>query len=1083
LITELSNQGTDTVQSSVNFTLARIANVENLALTGLGNINGTGNSLNNTITGNVGNNLLNGGDGIDTLIGGAGNDTYIVDSITDIIIEVSPGGGFDTVVSSVNYTLGDNLEGLTLAEPVLNFQPGQVSTYAVNGTGNSLDNLIYGNSWNNTLNGLDGNDTLNGLDGSSDTLIGGGGNDTYIVDSTTDTITEALDQGLDTVQSSVTFSLAPFSNIENLTLTGTNNINAIGNDLNNILIGNAGKNSIVGGIGNDTIIGGDSNDTLNGGSGDDTYIDPLGTLIDSDGIDTIQSSVSFSLEGFDTDALKIENLTLTGTAIGGYGNTQRNKITGNDGNNTLNGGTNIDTMIGGNGNDTYNVDSTLGTFDTVIETTSGSIGGIDTVIATFTTGGYTLGSNLENLTLAGTSSINGTGNELDNLIIGNSGNNVLDGVTGIDTVSYASVTGDINVNLVSGSVTGAGGIDTLRNIDIVISGSGNDTLTGGSSASTLIGGLGNDTYYVGSGGSVFVENANEGIDTVISSLTYVLNQGNNIENLTLAGTTAINGTGNELDNLIIGNSGDNVLDGLAGIDTVSYASVTSAINVNLGTGSVAGAGGNDTLRNIEIVIAGSGNDTLTGGSGASTLIGGLGNDTYTVTNSATVVTETTGTGGGTDIVNSSVSFTLGNNIENLTLTGTAAINGTGNGLDNIITGNSGINSLVGGAGNDTLIGNGGADTLIGGLGDDTYFIDNTRQTIIDNQPFLLVFTQNAGIDTVNASITYTLGDYLENLTLTGTAAINGTGNTLANTIIGNDGNNVLDGGTGADIMNGGVGSDTYYVDNTGDTVTETTGTGGGTDIVNSSVSFTLGNNIENLTLTGTAAINGTGNGLANTIIGNSGNNVLDGGAGADNMSGGAGNDTYVVDNIGDVVTEGNNAGTDTVIVNLTAGTYTLGSNLENLTLTGTAAINGTGNGVGNTITGNSGSNVLNGGLGKDYFVFNFLTGVDTIADFSKGEGDILQFSKAVFNKVTAGVGTALVDTALRTGTTWGDFVSGANLTTAAKTTEHFIYNTTDGSLYYDADGSANGFTALKVAIIGSTTSHPGLVAADIQMIA
>ena len=113
-------------------------------------------------------------------------------------------------------------------------------------------------------------------------------------------------------------------------------------------------------------------------------------------------------------------------------------------------------------------------------------------------------------------------------------------------------------------------------------------------------------------------------------------------------------------------------------------------------------------------------------------------------------------------------------------------------------------------------------------------------------------------------------------------------------------------------MAGGLGDDTYVVDNTGDVVTEAAG--GGTDTVQSSVTHTLGAELENLVLTGAAAINGTGNALNNRSPATRAANILNGGAGADTMAGGLGNDTYVVDNAGDVVTEAAGGGTDTVAV-------------------------------------------------------------------------------------------------------------------------------------------------------------------------
>jgi Ca2+-binding RTX toxin-like protein len=294
--------------------------------------------------------------------------------------------------------------------------------------------------------------------------------------------------------------------------------------------------------------------------------------------------------------------------------------------------------------------------------------------------------------------------------------------------------------------------------------------------------------------------------------------------------------------------------------------VESADQVIMGSDSsstLIGGIGNDTLS------AGAGNDRLDGGAGADKLMGGAGNDTYVVDNRGDLVIEAAMAG--IDLVLSSVTYTLPPDVENLTLIGNAAKIGRGNVLANTITGNSANNHLNGGE---------GADTLIGKEGNDSYVVDNQGDVVIE--------AVSAGTDQVLSSVTYTLSANVENLVLTGTLAINGTGNGLANALTGNEANNVLNGGAGADSLVGGDGNDTYVVDNAGDVVNEFASEG--TDLVQSSISYTLAADVENLTLTGTAALNGTGNELNNVIVGNSANNTLVGGAGNDTLAGGAGND-------------------------------------------------------------------------------------------------------------------------------------------------------------------------------------------------
>jgi len=977
-VQENASEGTDLVQSSITYTLG--ADLENLTLTGSSAINGTGNALNNVLTGNSGANTLSGGDGNDTInggtgndtmAGGIGNDTYTVDSASDTVTEAGS-EGTDLVQSSVTFTLGSNVENLTLT-----------GTGATSGTGNVLDNVLTGNIGANTLNGGDGNDTLDG-GANADTMVGGLGGDTYVVTGTGDVVTENFGSGNDTVQASISYTLGV--NVENLTLTGTAAINATGNSVNNNVTGNTGNNVLDGSTGNDV---------MSGGTGDDTYVvdSSLDSVVESGGAgtDLVLSGVSFTLGS------TLENLTLTGTAINGTGNALNNVLTGNSGNNTLNGGggsdtldggAGNDTLVGGAANDTYTVDSAA---DVVTEVAAE---GTDLVQASVT---YTLGAEVDNLTLTGAAAINATGNTTNNVLTGNSGNNLLAGGAGNDTMagganadSYvvdsaldvvtenfgsgndtvqASISYTLGANLENLSLTGTAAINATGNTasNNVTGNSGNNLIDGGTGNDVMSGGDGDDTFVVDS--SLDSVGGDTGTDLVQASVTFTL--GSTVENLILTGSAAINGTGNALNNVLTGNSGNNTLDGGAGNDTMAGGAgndtyvVSSSLDViteNFGEGSdfvqssvsftlgsnvedmvLMGGGAINGTGNslVNVLIGSSGNNILDGAAGSDMMSGSLGDDTYIVDSTFETITEAVDEG--TDQVQSSATFTLGNNFENLTLTGVAAINGAGNGLDNVLTGNDGINQLAGGAGNDTYVVNTDGDLAVEDTGN--------------------------GLDQVLSSVSFTLGANVEQLTLTGIANLNATGNELDNTLVGNSGNNSLNGGNGVDTMSGGAGDDIYIVGTDGDGVTEDSGAG--IDRVNSRVSFVLGDNIENLTLTGAAVIDGTGNGLVNTLIGNGAGNTLDGGADADTMRGAAGNDTYIVDDSGDSAIEGVGRGIDQV---LSGVSFTLGANLENLTLTGSDAIDGTGNGLDNVMTGNSGINHFNGGAGNDTYI------LDTIGD-------------------------------------------------------------------------------------------------------
>lgn len=340
------------------------------------------------------------------------------------------------------------------------------------------------------------------------------------------------------------------------------------------------------------------------------------------------------------------------------------------------------------------------------------------------------------------------------------GNDTILGLGGNDTLS-----GDAGNDMIFGGT----GNDSL------IGGAGNDYLQGDAGRDTLIGGTGNDRYVIDRS-DVIIEYANEGIDHVYADFDYRL--GANLENLTLTGWWGYSGTGNSLNNVIRGNAGNNLLRGEAGDD------------------SLYGGDGNDTL------IGGSGDDLLQGGAGNDLLRGGDGIDTADYTGRTSVRVDLSLkdwqiTGHGLDML-------VG--IENL-ISGSGNDRLIGDALANVLNGGAGNDSLVGGAGNDTLIGGLGADTLVGGAGNDTFWIDNTGDRVVE--------LAGGGIDRIYASIGIDLaragGVYanVENVRLTGGAALNAYGSEGNNVLVGNVGANKLAGRAGNDVLTGGAGADTF----------------------------------------------------------------------------------------------------------------------------------------------------------------------------------------------------------------------------------------------------------------------------------
>jgi len=578
-----------------------------------------------------------------------------------------------------------------------------------------------------------------------------------------------------------------------------------------------------------------------------------------EGTDIVLASASFVLPD------EVENLTLVAPIAGvvryGTGNALDNVITGTSGADVLDGAAGNDTMIGGHGNDTYHVGSLA---DAVTESAGQ---GTDTVIVAVN--GYTLASHVEIGRLAVPGGASLTGNDLENGLFGDAGNDtlhgglandtlvggggtdVLDGGPGVDTAAYSGsssgvtvslltltasggdalgdtfqsienltgsafndvLTGDAFVNTLTGAagndtLNGDGGDDLLRGgvgADALQGGAGDDTLDGGADADAMAGQLGNDTYYVDNLGDVITEASGEGVDTALVS----------VSGYTLA-------VGVEVGVIVVSSN-----------TTLTGSGLENTLN--------SGAG-NDTLN------GGAGDDTITGAGGHDIMRGGIGNDVYYVQQLDDSVVENAAEGDAdTVVVAAAIEYILAPNVENLT--SAVAISLHGNELNNVITGGGLADRAAGWEGDDTLVGAGGDDILFGG----------------------------AGRDTLN----------------------------------GDAGADVLSGQAGDDIMNGGSGDDLYHVDSILDVVNENPG--GGIDTVNVAVgNYVLGSNVEDgvvndsvsgnflFGLDGSDELRGgagddvlIGGGAVDQLYGGAGDDVLDGGDGGDLFEGGAGGDEFI----------------------------------------------------------------------------------------------------------------------------------------------------------------------------------------------
>lgn len=919
------------------------------------------------IDGGSDNDQIDGGDGWDTIVGAAGDDVLVGGSGADVF-EVGPSDGvdvfdggddWDSIYATADYTVIGASNIINVEEIDAQDHVGvRIAGTANNDTLNLSNAYVYGIE---LIDAGAGDDVVLGSF-EADIIAGSAGNDTLVGGAGIDTLTyAAAGSGVVVSLTSIPAQATGGGGID--TISEFENL--VGSAFSDILAGSENNNQLTGGGGDDLIVAGAGNDTLDGGSGDDM-------LDGGDGVDTVSyasSSAGITLDlshvvATDTVGAGIDTLTgienIEGSAFADTlsGDSGNNWLEGGSGNDTIQGSAGDDYLVGGEGADTVSYESASGGVSVRLDgRTQDTVGaGIDTI------------REFENLigsafadTLAGDWNTGNTvdGGDGDDLIKG-TGDDILIGGTGTDTVSYASAFGVI-VNLGTGTAqnVSATWADALTGFENIVGSSDADTLTGNDGGNVISGGWGND--------------------------------------------------------LIDGGAGDDTLDGGSGTDTVSYVSAVSGVVVSLSLSGAqdTGGAGADTIIDVERIIGsafadslvghggantldgGAGNDVLEGGAGTDILVGGLDLDTASYASASSAVTVNLGLtaaqntiGAGTDTLNG---------IENL----------LGSGFNDTLTGDAAANSISGGAGNDTLQGGGGDDALDGGGGADTASYSLAAGAVIVN--LSTTGAQNtgaAGTDTLIA-MENLLGSNFNDV-LTGDGA--------ANTLNGGSGDDWLDGGAGNDVLAGGTGIDSASYAATSDAVTvslalttaQNTG-GAGTDTL-STIENLVGTDFNDV-LTGSTA--------NNSIVGGAGNDRLDGGSGNDLLEGGSGDDTIIGNSGTDTVTYASSTAGVAVTLALATAQNTIGAgtdtitSVENLigsdfadTLVGSTAANTITGGAGDdVINGAAGADILTGGAGNDVFVFDAashttVASADQILDLTSG--DIIDLSAIDANSLAIG---------------------------------------------------------------------------------